>query len=608
MATNTKITDVSQLDIALYRFSKWGLVAFVTVAYYLCYSWNLFFAVPMIFLFAYCFSGLAAMLVHFVVWCFTKPALLEEKEDIVKNGIPSNIKIVFFRPIFAKTNSEMDTLLDSMRLDIINNQEPHRNLKFILIDNTRDDGVKTYVRGRIEGFQKEFGKDVVFYFHRNVKCDFFKKVGIYEDSIMLLYEGWTRPRHYIDKKWEKWTKGTRNPENPLFDVIMGDVSALGIDGTTDDIIKGREIKIREKERISVSIVCDADNVWPELSIRKLVAKMVHPANKHITIFQPSIEISNPNDNRFIRMTAWGREMYGFDLIAKWRVFRFTPFFGKGAMNVGNYVRDIIKSECLHPGKAASHDFQEALRAWCVLLEDVYILEKTFSNKLSELTRGALWMWGDMETVEQYLRDEFEIGRKTHLFILLRNLIGTLCFSLWALGTLFAWLVPTLAVMVRPKFLFLLFALIVIVSLVVPKFIAFYLRTRKERGYSMGEAPRSIKEVVSIGLYETLASTLIHTLDLVYRPIAFLQNFIKQSTGIEFVWKTGAMGEMETANRTLIQAYQALLPSTIIGAVLFLLMVLGCLPWYAVLFCLPFAASFLIGPAFIWFYAKPLKQG
>jgi hypothetical protein len=37
-----------------------------------------------------------------------------------------------------------------MEMDIINNQEPHKNLRFILIDNTRNESVKEYTRKRVK--------------------------------------------------------------------------------------------------------------------------------------------------------------------------------------------------------------------------------------------------------------------------------------------------------------------------------------------------------------------------------------------------------------------------------------------------------------------------
>jgi hypothetical protein len=273
--------------------------------------------------------------------------------------------------------------------------------------------------------QHEFGNDVVFYFYHNPECNFFKKVGVYQDLVMLLREGWTRPRHYTDAKWEAWTQGTRNPEKPIWGEILGDLRVLGIQASKEEILAGREITVSDSGKIEIAFIADADNLWPDGQPRKIIAKILHPANRDITIFQPCVELSNPDETGFIRLNAWARKMYGFDPIAKWRLYRFSPFYGKGAMRLAPYAEQVIKKEALHPGRAASHDFQESLHASSVLVEDAYILEKTFSNKLSELIRSAQWLWGDMETVAQYFLKDFSPGRKEHLWMLLRVAVGPL---------------------------------------------------------------------------------------------------------------------------------------------------------------------------------------
>jgi len=600
---------IPSYKLALYNLSKLGLVIFATYLYFLCFHWNPLFAILMVSLFAYMVFSVASLIVNFFIYLFTKPLILKEREDVLKNGLPDNVKILFFRPVFAKSVEEMKTLIESMKQDIQNNQEKSRNIKFIVIDNTRDEAVKQRTRKMIKDLETQFGEDVVFYFHRNPRSDFFKKLGIYQDAIMLLYEGWTRPKTYIGRRWEKWTKGTRNPEQPIFDEIIGDISALGIDGSNEDIINGREVAIREGERPKISIVCDADNVWPRGSIRKIAAKVLHPENREIVIYQPAIEISNPDEDSYIKLNVLAREMIKFDPIARWRMYHFSPFYGKGAMQIEGYVRDVIKREAIHPGKAASHDFQESLRAWTALVEDVYIYEKTFSNKLSELTRSAQWGWGDMETVGQFMFKKFEPGRKSHLYALVRLLIGNLTFSLWLIGTSVSWMVPGLASMTRPRLFFSLIGGILVLSILIPKFIAPIVNRLKRKTYEL-EIPQPEKSIFAIlreGIFATVVSFLIHLLDLVYKPWALIKNLISQIRGRPFVWKTGAMGEIETANVSLYQTYKKLLPSTVLGILLVFAATLGLFRPIVAIFLSPFIASFVLGPAIIWLTSKPRSQ-
>jgi len=565
------------------------------------------FYVFMIICFSYSFSAVASLFVHFIIYIFSKPALLSEDENITRLGIPFFVNIALFRPVFAKTSQEMDILLRNMERDIINNQEPYKNLKFIVIDNTRDEFVKEYTRKEIKKLEIKFGEDMVFYFHRNPKCDFFKKLGILEDTIMLLSYGWTRPKVYTSKRWQRWTKGTRNPDEPIFDEILGNVSALGIEGTIEDIIKGNDIAIDETKKMKIAFVCDADNYWSSGQIRKIVAKILHSANRDIVIFQPSIEISNPEDNGYIKLTVLARQMYGFDSVIKWRLFRFSPFYGKGAIRVEPYIDRIILVEWLHPAKAASHDFQEALNAWTVLVEDIYIMEKTFSNKISELVRNAQWSWGDLETVKQFLFRKFEAGRKSHLFVLLRNVIGPLIFGLWLIGTAVSFLVSGLSEIKNPKLLFWLFGTIIFISAVIPKFIVPFISKYRSKTIELSTVMRrDFPSLIKNGLIEFFFSVGIHGLDLVYKPIASIRNLMKQFLGVSFVWKTGAMGEIETANLSLLKTYKTLFLSTLIGLVLFLLCIFRTFPIILVVILAPYIFSFLFGPYLIWFTSKPVK--
>lgn len=601
-----RISEVSKSKLAIYHFSGYFLTALFVAIYLLAFRWNPIFAIPMVVLFAYCVYSPSKLIVNFIAYLGSSPLILKEREDIARDGIPSDVKVVFFRPIFAKTPQEVETLINNMELDIVNNQEPVRNLKFIVIDNTRDELVKQRARDMIRELQGKFGEGMVFYFHRNPKCDFFKKLGIYQDAIMLLYEGWTRPNHYTGRRWQEWAKGTRDPKEPIFDEVLGDIKALGIDGEVDDILKGGKVNVKQDERIKVAIVCDADNVWSKGSIRKMVAKIMHPENSEIVIFQPSIRISNPDVNRYVKLAVLARRMYGFDPLVRWRIYHFSPFYGKGAMRVDSYVRDIIKAEALHPGRAASHDFQEALEAWTVLIEDVHINENTFSNKLSELLRDAQWLWGDMETVRQFLLKDFAPGRKSHLYVLLRRLVGDLVFGVWVVGSIVGWLVPGLMELTRPRLLLALVSGVGVCLVLVPRFIAPFVSSLKERKEALilpAKARRSIFGTLAEGLLHVITSTLVHKLDLLYRPPANVRNYINQVRGKPFVWKTGAMGEIATAEMGMWQIYRSLLFAPLMGLILVIAGVFRILPPLLFLLLSPLIASFIFGPTLIWFLSR-----
>jgi hypothetical protein len=235
------------------------------------------------------------------------------------------------------------------------------------------------------------------------------------------------------------------------------------------------------------------------------------------------------------------------------------------------------------------------------------MEKTFSNKLAELMRGANWQWGDMETVQNYLTRSFEPGRKAHLYVLLGNLIGNPVYAAWVFLQACSWMIPWIAQTQCPRRLFLLFASIVLAGIAVPKFGVPLIARYKERTYPPTSpliCQQNLIKIISIGLTETVAAVLIHMLDLVYKTIALAQNLSKQYGGSAFVWKTGAMSELETANATLVQVYRGLYISTIIGAVLLAGAAFHVFPTVVNVFLLPYTASFLLGPLVIWFTSKP----
>ncbi len=590
-----------------YRFFHLLLVGILTITYFFSFKWNLIYSVPLVILFAYAVSTPTILFLSFIYYLRTRPLLLAAREDILTNGLSENLKVAFFRPVFAKTTGEMDTLLNSMKQDMINNQELGKNLKYIVIDNTRDEAVKTYTQQAISTLQQEFGQDVVFYFHRNVKCDFFKKLGIYMDTLLLLYEGKTRPSVYTQAKWDTWTKGTRPINEPLFDVVLGDVNGLGLQGSKEDILAGKDVIIDPQGRVELAFVSDADNVWPKGEVKKLIAKMLHPENRNISIYQPTIRVSNPNENPFIKWTVLNREfVIRLQAVVRWRLFHYSPFYGKGAMKLDNYIREIIHAEKLHPGKAASHDFQESLWTPTVLVEDVYIDEKTFSNKIAELKRDAQWRWGDLETVRQYFWKPFEIGRKTHLYILLRGILGDLVLALWLLGMTVGLMLPSLVKFQSTVLFSLTFFLILMFLYLIPRFIFQFIDEGLENRY--GVLPRIFKnrnpfKIILDGFFETSITVFVHSLDLLYKPRACVQNLMNQIKGKPFVWKTGAMAEIETAQMGLVQIYRSLYVAVIVGGVLAIGIFAGIFPSSLSLILAPFMISFLVGPLLIWLTRK-----
>ena len=600
--------NTSGAKIFSYKLVRYTLILSLTYIYFISWHWNRFLGFFMAVLFAYCLAGVVSLILHFIIYAFTRPHIITPEPEVLEKGIPQNLLLVFFRPIFAKSNTEVENLLRSMEQDILSNKDIGGDQKYIVIDNTRSETVKQYSRSRIKELQSNYGADKVFYFHRNPKCDFFKKVGILQDAIMLIYEGWSRPKTYTAEKWLRVTQGTRNPEQPIWDEILGDIRTLGIESSLDDILQGKDAQATRGRDFKIAVVSDADNFWEKGEFLKIAAKILNPENKNFVIYQPSIEIVNPRDNKFIYLTYLARRMYEFEPLARWRLFGFSPFYGKGVFNLEQYVEQIIKTEWLNPEKAASHDFQESLRAWSVLTEDAFIYERTFSNKLSELKRAAQWGWGDLETVRQFLTKRFQPGRRAHIFVLLRGLIATAVYDIWLiLSVVFwetGWMKPR-----HPVLLVTILSVIVLLSIIVPKLLAPLVDRNKKRlfKHKMQEFEKDTPRLVKEACYELVMSNLIHKLDLIYKPWAFIQNFVKQIQGKPFVWKTGAMGELETQNIKVSQIYRALWQAPLVGFIILGFILNRWISYFIAFVLLPYYTSFILGPYAIWVTTKPCEN-
>jgi hypothetical protein len=101
--------------------------------------------------------------------------------------------------------------------------------------------------------------------------------------------------------------------------------------------------------------------------------------------------------------------------------------------------------------------------------------------------------------------------------------------------------------------------------------------------------------------------MIHSLDLIYKPIGAIKNLYSQLSGKAYVWKTGAMSEIETQGATLGMTYKVLRASAIVGVILCIICATPLFPLYIKVFLSPYIISFLMGPLAIWLTAKPMKR-
>jgi hypothetical protein len=604
------IKEINKLNVFLTLTLKIVLVFAGLVIYINCFTGSFLFMLIMSVLFGYILFGIASRIVNLIVYFNTKPLILKQNNKIIEQGLTDNRIVAMFRPMYASSKEEAQINISNIEKDINNNKDLGKNIKYILLDNSEEqERVEESIK-LIKKMQKKYGEDIVFYLHRSNECNFAKKFGVYMDAFLLLSKGLTKPSIYKNIKWSVWVDDTRNSKNSIFDVVLGDISALGINAEVEDIVNGDKVEIDVKKKLEIAFISDADNVWEKGEVIKLIAKMKHAENKDITIFQPSIKISNSEENGYTKLSSWAKDMIKFDSIANWRLFHFAPFCGKGAINVNNYIEQIIDKEYLHPGRSASHDFQESLGAWTVLLEDVFIKENTFSNKSAEFTRKSQWQWGDWETIRQYWKTKFEKGRRSHLYALVRGVFSNFVFGLWLIFTILTSVFKG-GIEVKSSGLFLFFLTsIALINIVVSNFLgsaAGQIQENKTKKGSIVKFNHDLITFIGVSCVQSVVYNLIYLLDLIYQPIVVINNMINQYQGKPFEWKTCAMLELETTEISLIDVYKKFKTAVITSIVLIFLTVIDIIPVYGFILLLPFIISFIAGPALVWYSAKPLKK-
>lgn len=144
------------------------------------------------------------------------------------------------------------------------------------------------------------------------------------------------------------------------------------------------------------LVCDADNILPEGSVKKFIQKAEHPANSDIAIFQGGIRVIHAKTffSRFIALATESSQK--FNVTIYWRIF-------ERSMSVGhaNLIRvkpfsqvNLRKGIMCHDIWETSHLAQLGYRT--VFCEDIISYEEVPSNYLEARHRDSRWARGTMQ--------------------------------------------------------------------------------------------------------------------------------------------------------------------------------------------------------------------
>lgn len=294
---------------------------------------------------------------------FTKPLILPGIQ--IENGISPKFKTIAYYPILLRSESELIFFDENLIPSIENNNDP--NIKWVIF-STSPDGIRELERDRILALQKKYGRDMIFYIHRDASMNNWeKKRGGYIHFML-----WLKNSLSADGILDKDPRFPACPAGKVFDEIIGDISAL-----------------KDTKNLAMS---DSDTIWTKDSIKGLVAKIEHPANKEYGIFQSKMGLYNVDESILTKFSYHIFKKYKENGARLWRVLRQVNFVGHGAgWNIDRFLNDMagkIKDGYL------SHDIVEGIFSKTALLEDVETLDQLSPNLFLQVKQWGRWWRGN----------------------------------------------------------------------------------------------------------------------------------------------------------------------------------------------------------------------
>ena len=589
MVEQYKQFEANRLEVLFSIFSKILLAIIGVILYVNCFYWTPIFAIIMIILFVFVFINVANTIVNFFVYVNTKPILLPEK-----NIIPSEVKSIgVFKSIEANSLFDVQDICAHILKDIENNQIFDSKTKYIILDETKDENISKKIHEEIFLFQQKYGVNKIFYFHRNLKDTINKSWGMFKSIFLLLHEGKTKE------------------EQAFFDLILGDIRALGIDGSVEDILEGKDVKIIEKEKIETAFVSNVLYVWSKGAIEKIISKINHPENKDVVMYRPVLRVYNPRESIYARLYTWDREMCYFEKSAEWRLYKCCPFNGYGAINVSLYVKNVMSQVDYSLRNEIDCHFQAFAKVKTVLLEDVYILKNAYLNKIRELEHNLNKVAIDFNTVKFYFFHKFEVDKRYYFYDLIRKLLWLPAFLLWLVGMTIIFMFKG-GIDVASPIAFLFFCLLVVAGYFsILNFLAPVVSQRQEMKCEhiwFGRRIYSLPTIVGFGVIKSVGELFMGLLDVVYFPCIFgfkVAEVIKGKKRETTVQDIPVHADFKVEDFWV--SYNKLRLAVLFGCVFLVIFLLGIIPWYGFVFLLPFIAAFILGPAMVWYTAKPLPK-
>ena len=489
------------------------------------------------------------------------------------------------------------------------------NLLAIYVSGAEDPKLVLCELQYIHQLQHSFGGDKVLYFHR--RTNWGKKWGAYQDLMVWLWTGRAHPIAYLSEKYGSYK---RELMQQFFSLNLVDGLGAGTTLSPKEIetgIVGDITKLQADDLgIEYLLISDADVVWPPEAAIRIVEKMAHKANSKFAIFQPSVTIRNIHASLYTKVLTWSRQLSEFASLAIWRIYDTYTFYGKGGINIREYLKVMLgKDEEILPPSALSHDFIEARYLQTAYLPDVQILENAPKNYFEDLKRLQRWTIGDLigiwhETIKPIiskLAGPFGLSTKSHskpqplgiagnliTRLIIKFEFSSTVFALFLLLTMIGGSLPGIYLLANPTTEIALMCFVLIGIVILPRTIAPIAAHVHLRGYNSRPLLASLIPVLA----ELVLSTLLFLQQLADRNIAILKALVAiwraKKTGKGLKWETSSEQCMQLKDISYWTIYRKRVGIVSLGLVLPLLLFFT-QPLITVWYASPIWLSFLLGP-------------
>jgi len=276
------------------------------------------------------------------------PRILPEVQ--VDGTLPPHMQTVSYCPILLRSQEELSFINECLLPSLENN--PDRAIRWVIVSASPAQ-VQEQEEQRILELQRRYGRDRVLYFHRHPDMrNWERKRGGYMQFML-----WLQNFLNEDGTIAADPRFPSCPAGRLYDRMLGDIQAL--------------------EGTRYFVIGDSDTVWPPNSIRRLVCKMAHPANREYVIFQTDINAHNPDASVMTRAYTFTKNAFKRRGEGTWVILGHLTFFGHGAgWEIDRFLSHMAGK--MREGYL-SHDIIEAFFAKAALVTDVTTLEEWPSN-------------------------------------------------------------------------------------------------------------------------------------------------------------------------------------------------------------------------------------